>query len=93
MTDKLARMLPWWSLAAVVGWFLLPASVESLDVAVKGLSEEFGVRRSMAREPLKLVGAAAVLIVLVVLWRRTTPRPARHHGRQRRPQRSSYRRR
>jgi hypothetical protein len=36
MRKRVSRMLPWWGLAAVVGWFLLPALVESLEVAVKG---------------------------------------------------------
>ena len=83
-------MLLWWGLAALAGWFLLPASVESLEVAVKGLAEEVGFRCPKVGEPLKLAGGVAVLFVL---WRRTTPRPARHHGRQREPHRSSYRRR
>ena len=90
MTERLARMLLWWGLAAVVGWLFLPASVESLVVAVKGLADEFGSRCPTVGDPLKLASAA---VVLVVLWRRTTPRPARHHDRQRRPHRSPYRRR
>ena len=80
MTERVTIMLLWWGLAALAGWFLLPASVESLEVAVKGLAEEVGFRCPKVGEPLKVVGAAAVL---VVLWCRTTPRfagPARHHG-------------
>ena len=90
MTERVTIMLLWWGLAALAGWFLLPASVESLEVAVKGLAEEVGFRCPKVGEPLKLAGGVAVLFVL---WRRTTPRPARHHGRQREPHRSSYRRR
>jgi len=41
--QTMARMLFWWGLAAVVGWFLLPASLESLSVALGGLAAELKV--------------------------------------------------
>jgi hypothetical protein len=70
----MARMLMWWSLAAMVGWSLLPASLESLSVAVGGLAAELGAQPLPSSDALKLVGGVALL---AAMWRWTTPRSAR----------------
>ena len=61
-------------LAIVVGWFLLPASLESLSVALGGLAAELKVLPLPSGDVLKLVGGVALL---VAMWRWTTPRSAR----------------
>jgi hypothetical protein len=40
----MTRMLIWWGLAAAVGTFLLPASLESLSAALGGLAAELGAQ-------------------------------------------------
>jgi hypothetical protein len=73
------RMLMWWSLAALLGWMLLPASLESLSVAVGGLAAELG-----AQPPgnvLKLVGGVDLL---AAMWRWATPRSLRGRSGHRR---------
>jgi hypothetical protein len=72
--QKMTRMLWWLGLAAVVGWFLLPASLESLSAAVEGLAADLGALPLPSSEMLKLVGGVAVLMAM---WRWTTPRSAR----------------
>ena len=78
----MTRMLFWCSLAVLAGWFLLPASLESLSVALGGLTAEVRVLPLPSGDVLKLVGGAALL---VAMWRWTTPRSMRG--------RSGYRRR
>jgi hypothetical protein len=68
------RMLLWWGLAIVAGWFLLPASLESLSVALGGLGAELKVLPLPPGDMVKLVGGVAVL---VAMWRWTTPRSMR----------------
>jgi hypothetical protein len=86
---KMARMLKWWGVAAVVGWFLLPASLESLSVAVGGLAAEPKVLPLPPGDVLKLVGGVALL---VAMWRWTTPEPVRHSSSRRSLYRTPYRR-
>jgi hypothetical protein len=45
--------------AVVVGWFLLPASLESLSVPLGGLAAELKVLPLPPGDVLKLVGGAA----------------------------------
>jgi hypothetical protein len=78
----MTRMLLWWGVAIVAGWFLLPASVESLNLALRGLAAESMVQPLPPSDVLKLVGGVALL---VAMWHWTTPRSARG--------RSSFRRR
>jgi hypothetical protein len=78
----MTRMLFWCGLAVVVGWFLLPASLESLSVALGGLAAELKVLPLPVGDALKLVGGVALL---ATMWRWTTPRSVRG--------RSGYRRR
>jgi len=75
-------MLLWLGVAIVVGWFLLPASLESLSAAVGGLAAELRAQPLPSSDVLKLVGGVALL---VAMWRWTTPRSMRG--------RSGYRRR
>lgn len=70
----MTRMLLWWGLAAVVGWFLVPASLESLSVALGGLAAELSVPPLPSSDVLKLVGGVAVL---VAMWCWTTPKSVR----------------
>jgi hypothetical protein len=66
----------------VVGWFLLPASLESLSVAVGDLAAELGAQPLPSSDVLKLVGG---VILLAAMWRLTTLRSARgRSGRRRR---------
>jgi hypothetical protein len=70
----MTRMLLWWGVAVVAGWFLLPASLESLSAAVGGLAAELRVPPLPSSDVLKLVGGVALL---VAMWCWTTPRSAR----------------
>jgi hypothetical protein len=70
----MARLLMWWGLAIVAGWFLLPASLEGLSVALGGLAAELGALPLPSGDALKLVSGVAIL---VAMWRWTTPRSAR----------------
>ena len=70
----MTRMLLWWGLAVVVGWFLLPASLVSLSLALGGLAAELKVLPLLSGDVLKLLG---VVVLLVAMWRWTTPRAAR----------------
>jgi hypothetical protein len=81
---KMARMLMWWGLAVVVGWFLLPASLESLSVAVGGLAAELKVLPLPSSDVLKLVGGVALM---AAMWHWTTPRSVRHSNSRRSPYR------
>jgi hypothetical protein len=72
--QTMVRMLLWWGLAIVAGWFLLPASLESLSVALGGLAAEWRVPPLPPSDALKLVGGVALL---VAMWRWTTPKSAR----------------
>jgi hypothetical protein len=72
--QKMATMLLWWGLAGVVGWFLLPASLESLSVAVGDLAAELGAQPLPSRDVLKLVGG---VILLAAMWRWTTQKSVR----------------
>jgi hypothetical protein len=67
------RMLLWWGVAVVVGWYLLPASLESLSEALGGLAAELKVLPLPPGDALKLVGGVALL---ATMWRWTTPRSA-----------------
>jgi hypothetical protein len=80
----MARMLLWWGLAVVVGWFLLPASLESLSVAVGGLAAELKVLPLPSSDVLKLVGGVALL---VAMWHWTTPESVRCSNSRRGPYR------
>jgi hypothetical protein len=75
------KMLLWWSLAAVVGWILLPASLESLSVALGGLAADLRVPPLPPGDALKLVGGVALL---AAMWRWTTPGSMRGRGLHRR---------
>jgi hypothetical protein len=75
--QKMATMLLWWGLAGVVGWFLLPASLESLSVAVGDLATELGAQPLPSRDVLKLVGG---VILLAAMWRWTTQKSVRSRG-------------
>jgi hypothetical protein len=78
----MSRMLLWWGVAVVVGWFLLPASLESLSEALGGLAAELKVPPLPPGDVVKLVSGVALL---VAMWRWTTPRYARDRsGRRRR---------
>ena len=77
----MTRMLFWWSLAVVVGWFLLPASLESLTVALGGLAAELGTLPLRSSDVLKLVGG---VVLLATMWRWTTPRSMRGRSGHRR---------
>jgi len=72
--QTMAKMLLWWGLAVVAGWFLLPASLESLSAAVGGLAAELRAQPLPSSDVLKLVGGVALL---VAMWRWTTPRSAK----------------
>jgi len=77
----MARMLMWWGLAVVAGWFLLPASLESLSATVGGLAAELRAQPLPSSDVLKLVGGVALL---VAMWCRTTPKSARGRSLHRR---------
>jgi hypothetical protein len=81
----MTRMLLWWGVAVVVGWFLLPASLESLSVALGGLAAEVRVLPLPVGDMLSLVGGVALL---AAMWRWTTPESVRRYN----SRRSSYRR-
>jgi hypothetical protein len=70
----MTRTLFWLSLAIVAGWFLLPASLESLSVALGGLAAELKMLPLPSGDVPKLVGG---VVLLVAMWRWTTPRSAR----------------
>jgi len=72
--QTMIRMLFWWGVAIVVGWFLLPASVKSLSAAVGGVAAELKVLPLPLSDVLKLVGGVTLL---AAMWRWTTPRSAR----------------
>jgi hypothetical protein len=81
--QTMTRMLLWWGVAVVAGWYLLPASLEGLSVVLGGLAAEVKVPPLSPGEALKLVGGAALL---AAMWRWTTPKFAR--GRSGHPRRS-----
>jgi hypothetical protein len=78
------RMLLWWGVAIVVGWILLPASLESLNAAVGGLAAELKVLPLPPGDVLKLVGGVAIL---VVMWHWTTPESVSRSNSRRGPYR------
>ena len=78
------RMLFWWGVAIVVGWFLLPASLESLSAAVVGVLAELKVLPLPPGNVLKLVGGAALL---ATMWHWTTPESVRRSNSRRSPYR------
>jgi hypothetical protein len=82
--QTMTRMLFWWSLAVVVGWILLPASLESLSVAVGGLAAELGTLPLRSSDVLKLVGG---VVLLATMWRWTTPESVRRSNSRRSPYR------
>lgn len=65
----------------MVGWFLVPASLESLSMAVGGLAAELRLPPPPSGDVLKLVGGAALL---VAMWCWTTPKSARGRSPRRR---------
>lgn len=77
-------MVMWWIAAAVAAVVLLPASLESLEVALVGLAEELRLALPPSSDMLKLVGGATVL---VVLWSWTTPKSQGRRGAYRSPYR------
>jgi hypothetical protein len=79
--QTMIRMLFWWGLAIVVGWFLLPASLESLSAAVGGVAAELRASPLPSSDVPKLVGG---VVLLVAMWRWTTPRSARGRSLHRR---------
>ena len=78
------RMLFWWGVAIVVGWFLLPASLESLSAAVGGVAAELKVLPLPPGDMLRLLGGVALL---AVMWRWTTPESVRRSNSHRGPYR------
>ena len=78
------RMLFWWGVAIVVGWFLLPASLKSLSAAVGGVAAELKVLPLPPGDVLKLVGGAALL---ATMWHWTTPESVRRSNSRRGPYR------
>jgi hypothetical protein len=78
------RMLLWWGVAIVVGWILLPASLESLNAAVGGLAAELKVLPLPPGDALKLLGGAALL---ATMWHWTTPESVRRSNSRRGPYR------
>lgn len=77
----MTRMLFWLSLAVAVGWFLLPASLESLSMALGGLAAGLKVPPLQPGDVLKLVGGAALM---AAMWHWTTPKSARGRSTHRR---------
>jgi len=77
-------MLLWLGVAIVVGWFLLPTSLEGLSVAVEGLAAELKMLPLPPGDVLKLVGGVALL---ATMWRWTTPEPVRRSNSRRGPYR------
>jgi hypothetical protein len=82
--QTMIRMPFWWGVAIVVGWFLLPASLESLSAALGGLAAELKVLPLPPGDVLKLVGGAALL---ATMWHWTTPEPVRRSNSRRGPYR------
>jgi hypothetical protein len=78
------RMLFWWGVAIVVGWLLLPASLESLSAAVGGVAAELKVLPLPPGDMLRLLGGVALL---AVMWRWTTPESVRRSNYRRSPYR------
>jgi hypothetical protein len=72
--QTMTRLLFWWGVAVVVGWILLPASLESLSAAVGGVAAELRASPLPSSDVPKLVGG---VVLLVAMWRWTTPRSAR----------------
>jgi hypothetical protein len=70
----MTRMLFWCGLAVVAGWFLLPASLESLSEALGGLAAESSMSPLPPGGVLKLAGGVALL---VAVWRWATPKSVR----------------
>jgi hypothetical protein len=66
----------------VVGWFLLPASLESLSVVLGGLAAELKVLPLPPSDVLKLVGGV-VLLAAMRHW--ATPKSVRHSNSRRSP--------
>jgi hypothetical protein len=88
--QTMIRMLFWWGVAIVVGWFLLPASLESLRLAVGGVAAELKVLPLPPGDVLKLVGGVALL---AAMWYWTMPESAGHSNSRRSPyHRGPYRR-
>jgi hypothetical protein len=81
----MAKMLMWCGLAVVAGWFLVPASLESLSAAVGGLAAELGALPLPSSDVPKLVGG---VVLLAAMWHWATPKSVRHSN----PRRSPYRR-
>jgi hypothetical protein len=79
--QTMTRMLFWWGVAVVVGWLLLPASVESLAVAVGGLAAELGALPLPSSDVQKLVGG---VVLLAAMWNWTTPKSVRGRSGHRR---------
>ena len=75
------RMLFWCGLAVVAGWFLLPASLESLSLVLGGLAAELKVLPLPSSDVPKLVGGMALP---AAMWRWTTPRSVRGRSLHRR---------
>jgi hypothetical protein len=82
--STMRRMLMWWGVAFVVGWFLLPASLESLSTALGGLAAELKVLPLPPCDALKLLGGAALL---ATMWHWTTPESVRRSNSRRGPYR------
>jgi len=82
--QTMIRMLFWWGVAIVVGWLLLPASLESLSAAVGGVAAELKVVPLPPGDVLKLVGGAALL---AAMWHWTTPESVRRSKSRRGPYR------
>ena len=81
-----ARMLFWLVLAAVAAALLVSPAVGVLDAAVRAFAEVVLTLPSMVSDPVKL---AAGVVVVVLMWRWTTPKS----GGFRNPRKSPYRRR
>jgi hypothetical protein len=82
--QTMIRMLFWWGVAIVVGWLLLPASLESLSAAVGGVAAELKVLPLPPGDALKLLGGAALL---ATMWHWTTPESVRRSNSRRGPYR------
>jgi hypothetical protein len=82
--QTMIRMLFWWGVAIVVGWFLLSASLESLSAAVGGVAAELKGLPLPPGDALKLVGDAALL---ASMWHWTTPESVRRSNSRRSPYR------
>jgi hypothetical protein len=82
--QTMTRLLFWWGVAVVVGWILLPASLESLSAAVGDVATELKVLPLPPGDVLKLVGGAALL---ATMWHWTTPESVRRSNSRRGPYR------